>query len=97
MTKEQLKKEAEMYLTKLLKSLKIKKENLAENQPEFLIELSIKSYRDLLNERSLRFGIPIEVDRVPIEDIPKGTIYGTPFVITQGIDRVLIAKEVEEE
>ena len=36
MTKEQLKKEAEMYLAKLLKRLKIKKENLAENQPEFL-------------------------------------------------------------
>jgi hypothetical protein len=61
------------------------------------LELSIKSYRDLLNERSLRFGIPIEVDRVPIEDIPKGTIYGIPFVITQGIDRVLIVKEIEED
>lgn len=60
------------------------------------LELSIKSYRDLLNEREIRFGIRMEVDK-PIEDIHKGTIYGFPFVLTQGTDRVLIAKEFKED
>ena len=60
------------------------------------LELSIKSYRDLLNEREIRFGLSNEFDK-PIEDTHKGTIWGTPFVLTNGIDRVLIAKEIEED
>lgn len=60
------------------------------------LELSIKSYRDLLNEREVSFGIRMEVDK-PIEDSHRGTIYGFPFVLTQGIDRVLIAKEFKED
>lgn len=60
------------------------------------LELSFESYRDLLNEREIRFGLSDEFDK-PIEDIHKGTVYGIPFVLTQGIDRVLIAKEIEEE
>lgn len=60
------------------------------------LELSFESYRDLLNEHEIRFGLSNEIDK-PIEDTHKGTIWGTPFVLTQGIDRVLIAKEIEED
>ncbi len=55
------------------------------------IELSISSYRDLLNERECRFAIRTEVDD-PNERVHRGTIFGTPFVLTQDTDRVLIAK-----
>lgn len=60
------------------------------------LELSIKSYRDLLNERERRSAVRTEVDDVN-KTVHKGTVFGIPFVITQGIDRVLIAKEIEED
>lgn len=60
------------------------------------LELSIKSYHDLLDERERRSAIRTEVDDIN-EPVHKGTVFGIPFVITQGIDRVLIAKEVEED
>lgn len=60
------------------------------------LELSIKSYRDLLNERESRSAIRTEVDDVN-KTVHKGIVFGIPFVLTQGIDRVLIAKEVEED
>lgn len=56
------------------------------------IELSINSYRDLLKERESSSGIRTEVDD-PNERVHRGTIFGTPFVLTQDTDRVLIAKE----
>lgn len=57
------------------------------------IELSINSYRELLNERQ-GFAIKFEVDN-PRERINRGTIYGTPFILTECTDRVLIAKEIQ--
>lgn len=57
------------------------------------IELSINSYRELLNERQ-GFAIKLEVDD-PRERINRGTIYGTPFILTEDTDRVLIAKEIQ--
>lgn len=56
------------------------------------IELSINSYRDLLNELERRFAIRTEIDD-PNERVHRGTIFGTPFVLTQDTDRVLIARE----
>lgn len=56
------------------------------------IELSIKSYRDLLNDRECMSGIRTEVDDVN-ERVHRGTIFGTPFVLTEDTDRVLVAKE----
>lgn len=56
------------------------------------IELSVNSYRELLNDYHGRFAIKTEVDD-PKEKVHRGTIYGTPFVITLDTDRVLIAKE----
>ena len=56
------------------------------------IELSIKSYRDLLNDREYNFEVRTEVDDVN-ESVHRGTIFGTPFVLTKDTDRVLIAKE----
>ena len=56
------------------------------------IELSINSYRDLLNERERMSAIRTEVDDVN-ERVHRGTIFGTPFVLTQDTDRVLVAKE----
>ena len=56
------------------------------------IELSIKSYQELVIERH-GFGIELEAERVN-----RGIIFGTPFVLTQDTDRVIVAKvfEVEE-
>jgi len=59
---------------------------------EIQIELSINSYRDLLNDRDHYFVIKTEVDD-PKDCVCRGTIYGTKFVITKDTDRVLIAKE----
>ena len=56
------------------------------------IELSVNSYRELLNDYHGRFAIKTEVDD-PIEGVHRFTIYGTPFVVTLDTDRVLIAKE----
>lgn len=58
-----------------------------------MIELSIKSYRELCARDNWR-AIRLEVD-TPTERAHRGTIYGTPFVLTQDTDRVLIAKAVE--
>lgn len=58
-----------------------------------MIELSIKSYRELC-ARGNWGAIKLEVD-TPTERVQRGTIYGTPFVLTQDTDRVLIAKAVE--
>ena len=60
------------------------------------IELSIKSYQELVIERH-GFGIELEAD-TPTERVNRGIIFGTPFVLTQDTDRVMIAKvfEVEE-
>ena len=56
------------------------------------IELSINSYRELLNDYCGRFAFKTEVDDQK-ERTHRGTICGTPFVLTQDTDRVLIAKE----
>lgn len=58
-----------------------------------MIELSITSYRELCANDNWRV-IRLEVD-TPTEKVHRGTIYGTPFVLTQDTDRVLIAKAVE--
>lgn len=58
-----------------------------------MIELSLKSYRELCANDNWR-AIRLEVD-TPTERVHRGTIYGTPFVLTQDTDRVLIAKVVE--
>jgi len=60
------------------------------------IELSVNSYRELLNDYHGRFAIKTEVDD-PKECIHRGTIYGTPFVLTQDTDRVLVAKELADK
>ena len=61
---------------------------------EIQIELSINSYRELLCDRDHYFAIKIEVDDVK-ERVHRGTIYGTPFILTEGTDRVVIAKVFE--
>lgn len=58
-----------------------------------MIELSIKSYREL-SARDNWGAIQLEVD-TPTEKVHRGTIYGTLFILTQDTDRVLIAKAVE--
>ena len=60
------------------------------------IELSINSYRELLNDYHGRFAIKTEVDD-PKEKVHRGTIYGTPFVLTLDTDRVLVAKELADK
>ena len=60
------------------------------------IELSVNSYRELLNDYHGRFAIKTEVDD-PKERVHRGTIYGTPFVLTQDTDRVLVAKEIADK
>ena len=60
------------------------------------IELSINSYRELLNDYHGRFAVKPEVDD-PKEYVHRGTIYGTPFVLTQDTDRVLVAKEIADK
>ncbi len=63
---------------------------------EVQIELSINSYRELLADRDHYFCIKTEVD-TPKDCVCRGTIYGTPFVLTKDTDRVMVAKVFEVE
>ena len=56
------------------------------------IELSIKSYHQIVADRKFYGYVKTEVDDVN-ERIHRGTIFNIPFVLTEGTDRVLIAKE----
>ena len=58
---------------------------------EVIVELSLDSYRQLVASEHF-YAVRTEVD-TPTEKVHRGTIYGTPFVLTQDTDRVLIAKE----
>ena len=56
------------------------------------IELSLDSYRKICAERESYFYVKTEVDDVR-EKVHRGYIFNVPFVLTEGTDRVLIAKE----
>lgn len=56
------------------------------------IELSLKSYHQIIDDRKFYGYVKTEVDDVN-ERIHRGTIFNIPFVLTGDTDRVLIAKE----
>ena len=60
---------------------------------EIRIELSIKSYQQLMAQRE-GFAIKLDID-TPTERKNSGHIFGIPFVITEDTDSVLIAKGFE--
>ena len=57
------------------------------------IELSINTYREMLNDYNGRLAI--QIDDNPKEAMVSGRIFGNPFVVTNDTDRVLIAKEIK--